>query len=196
MKRPQAFKFVLRPNGEQKRAMYRFAGCCRFVYNKALALQKEHYDAGNKFISYVSMAAKLPIWKRDLQFSWLKSAPSQALQHALKDLDRAYHNFFAKGWGEFRRQLAYKMVWNGGIMLAVAPQNTSQTCPSCTHIAKDNRRTQARFLCIHCGYENNADVVGAVNILERGHRLLACGELVQSDHFVKQEPIEVTQAFA
>ena len=96
MKRLQAFKFELMPTGEQKRLMSRFSGTCRFVYNKALALQKENYETGNKFISYGAMAAFLPIWKRDPDFSWLKEAPSQALQHALKDLDKAYSNFFAK----------------------------------------------------------------------------------------------------
>src|SRR3990170_7429249 len=50
MKRLQAFRFELMPNGEQQRNMRRFAGSCRFVYNKALALQKENYDAKNKFI--------------------------------------------------------------------------------------------------------------------------------------------------
>ncbi|MHB1530281.1 MAG: RNA-guided endonuclease InsQ/TnpB family protein, partial [Acidiferrobacteraceae bacterium] len=44
-----------------------------------------------------------------------------------------------------------------------------------------------------CGYENNADRVGAINVLERGHRLLACGEWVQSGRSVKQEPTEVSQ---
>ena len=101
-----------------------------------------------------------------------------------------------QGWGEFRRQLCYKMVWNGGILLAVPPHNTSRTCPFCACVSKDKRLTQEKFLCIDCGYENNADVVGAINILERGHRLLACGEMVQSDRSVKQEPTEVTQAVA
>ena len=84
-----------------------------------------------------------------------------------------------QGWGEFRRQLDYKVVWSGGMLLAAPPQNTSRTCPCCGHISKDNRLTQAQFLCVDCGYENNADVVGAINVLERGYRLLACGELAQ-----------------
>ncbi len=41
MKRLQAFKYELQPNGEQQRAMRRFAGSCRFVFNKALALQHD-----------------------------------------------------------------------------------------------------------------------------------------------------------
>ncbi|MDY0272818.1 MAG: transposase, partial [Advenella sp.] len=96
MQRLQAFKFELMPNGEQQRAMRCFAGSCRFVYNKALAMQKENREAGNKFIGYVPMAANLPIWKRETGQEWLKEAPSQALQHALKDLEKAYKNYFAK----------------------------------------------------------------------------------------------------
>ena len=400
MQRLQAFKYELMPNGEQQRDMRRFAGACRFVYNKALALQKENHEAGNKYIGYVPMAANLPIWKREPDTVWLKETPSQALQHALKDLDKAYSNFFAKradfprfkkkdsgdafrypdpkqikfdqtndrillpklgwiryrnsrdilgevrnvtisqsggkwfasiqtqreveqplptattaigidvgitrfatmsdgsfiaplnsfkkhqqrlaryqrrmsrkvkfsnnwkkakakvqkihtgiatarkdflhktsttisqnhalvciedlqvrnmsksskgnseqpgkmvkqksglnrsildqGWGEFRRQLAYKVVWHGGMLLAVPPHHTSQTCPACDHVSKDNRQTQAKFLCVDCGYENHADVVGAINILERGYRLLACGESAHSGRSMKQEPTEAT----
>ena len=51
MERIQAFKYELRPNGEQQRLMRRFAGSCRFVYNKALALQKERYEQGEKKLS-------------------------------------------------------------------------------------------------------------------------------------------------
>ena len=401
MQRLQAFQFELMPDGEQQRDMRRFAGSCRFVYNKALAMQIENHEAGNKFIGYVPMAANLPIWKREAGQEWLKDAPSQALQHALKDLEKAYKNFFAKradfprfkrknsgdsfrypepkqikldqtnsrillpklgwlryrnsrdvlgevrnttvsqsggkwfvsiqtereilqplptatsaigidvgiarfatmsdenyiaplnsfkkhqqrlaryqrrmshkvkfsnnwkkakakvqkihtgianarkdflhkttttisqnhalvciedlqvrnmsksskgsneqhgkmvkqksglnraildqGWGEFRRQLAYKVVWHGGMLLAVPPHNTSRTCPCCGHISKDNRQTQAKFLCVDCGYKNHADVVGAINVLERGYRLLACGDSVQQGRSMKQEPTEATR---
>jgi putative transposase len=98
-----------------------------------------------------------------------------------------------QGWFEFRRQLEYKQAWLGGEVLAVPPRNTSQTCPACGYVSAENRQTQARFACVECGYENNADLVGAINILERGHRLLACGELAQSGRSVKQEPTEVSQ---
>ncbi len=94
-----------------------------------------------------------------------------------------------QGWGEFRRQLDYKMAWKGGMLFAVPPHHTSQTCPCCGHVSKDNRQTQARFACVECGYENHADHVGAVNILERGHRLSACGDAALS-RSVKQEPTE------
>jgi len=94
MQRLQAFKYELIPTGEQLRDMRRFAGSCRFVFNKALALQTANYEAGNKFIRYVGMANLLPAWKSE--FPWLKESPSQALQHSLKNLDRAFTNFFEK----------------------------------------------------------------------------------------------------
>ncbi|VWC59969.1 RNA-guided endonuclease InsQ/TnpB family protein [Burkholderia lata] len=398
MRRLQAFKFELMPNGEQQRDMRRFAGACRFVYNKVLALQKENYEAGGKFIGYVAMARHLTEWRNGSETPWLKDAPVHPLQHALKDMERAYKNFFAKraafpkfkkrgqrdsfrypdpkqfkldqpngriflpklgwmrlrlsrpvlgelrnatvsfnagkwcvsiqtereveqpvphatsvigidvgiarfatmsdgtfltplnsfrkhearlrrcqramsrkakfsnnwkkakarvqriharignarhdylhkvtttisknhamvciedlqvrnmsrsaagstdapgrnvraksglnkaildqGWFEFRRQLEYKLAWNGGWLVAVSPANTSRTCPACGYVSADNRTTQEKFACVECRYAENADVVGALNILARGHRVAACGEPVKSGRSMKQEPAE------
>lgn len=81
-----------------------------------------------------------------------------------------------QGWFEFRRQLEYKLAWAGGWLIAVPPSNTSRTCPACGHIYVGNRKTQAKFACVQCGFAENADVVGALNILARGHRVAACGE--------------------
>ncbi len=400
MQRLQAFKFELMPNGETERNLRRFAGSCRFVYNKALALQKENYEAGGKFIGYVAMAKQLTAWRNGNETPWLKDAPVHPLQHALKNLETAYRNFFQKraafpkfkkrgmgdsfrypdpkqikldqangrlflpklgwlryrnsrdvpgevrnatvslsggkwfvsiqtereveqpvtmavtavgidvgiarfatmsdgsyleplnsfrkhearlrryqramsrkvkfsnnwkkarvriqrihtkigncrrdylhkatttisqnhamvciedlqvrnmsksaagttevpgrnvraksglnksildqGWFEFRRQLDYKLQWNGGHLIVVPPRNTSRTCPYCGHVSANNRQTQAKFACVECGFEENADLVGAINILARGHRVAACGELVQSGRSVKQEPTEVS----
>ena len=377
MQRLQAFQYELMPDGNQQRAMRRFAGSCRFVFNKALALQNANREAGSKFIRYVEMANLLPAWK--IEFAWLRESPWQALQHALKNLDRAFTNFFEKraeyprfkkrgyadsfrfpqgfkldqansriflpklgwlryrnsrqvlgtvrnvtvsnrngkwlvslqtareveqpvaqgdavgidlgvvrfatlsdgtvfaphsrfkqdlaalgkaqramsrkkkfshhwkkakarvqrlhvrmanarrdylhktsttisknhamvvveqlqvsnmsrsaagsvehpgsnvrakaglnrsilnqGWAEFRRQLEYKMLWAGGQFLTVPPHNTSRRCPQCGHVCGENRRTQADFACIDCGYSENADLVGAINILRAGHARFAC----------------------
>ena len=73
-----------------------------------------------------------------------------------------------QSWSEFRRQLDYKSQWQGGALVAVPPHNTSRTCPCCGHTDKENRPTQAKFECVECGHTENADVVGAINILERG----------------------------
>ena len=98
-----------------------------------------------------------------------------------------------QGWYEFRRQLEYKQKWAGGEVLAVPAHHTSQICPSCSHVSSDNRQTQAHFECVECGYTNNADIVGAINVLARGHRVLACGETGLPDS-VKQEPVERCEA--
>ena len=391
------------PDGQQERQMRRFAGSCRFVFNKALALQKERYEQGEKKLGYAGLCKLLTEWRNSTETAWLADAPAHPLQQTLKDLERAYTNFFAKradfprfkkkgqsdsfrypdpkqikldqannrlflpklgwlryrnsrevlgavknitvsqscgewfvsiqterevepplphgetigidmgiarfatmsdgsyieplnsfkkhqqrlakyqrrmsrkvkfssnwkkakarvqrihtriantrkdflhkascqisqnhamiaiedlqvrnmsksakgdseqhgkmvkqksglnrsildqGWAEFRRQLEYKAAWNGGFVVAVPPHYTSQACPCCGHVSKNNRQTQAKFKCVECGFEENADVVGAINILARGHRVLACGEPAQSGRSVKQEPTEATQAIA
>ncbi|MFW9596294.1 MAG: RNA-guided endonuclease InsQ/TnpB family protein [Macromonas sp.] len=408
MQRLQSFQYELRPNGQQVRQLRRFAGACRFVFNKALALQQERHAAGEKRFTYAQLCQTLTAWKKQPELLWLNEAPSQPLQQALRSLERADINFFEKraafprfkkkgqsesfrypqgfqldqangriflpklgwmrlrlsrpvlgtlknvtvslragkwfvsiqtereveppvpqatsaigidmgiarfatfsdgdfleplnsfkrhqvrlaryqrrmarktkfssnwkkakakvqqlharitncrndflhkataaisqnhtlvciedlqvgnmsksakgdskkpgknvkaktglnrsimdqGWYEFRRQLMYKLEWSGGMLVAVPPHNTSRTCPCCGHISPDNRRTQAQFLCVQCGYQNHADVVGAMNILERGLRLLACGEDVRRAKVarpkraasVKQEPAEATRA--
>ncbi len=133
----------------------------------------------------------------DLQIAAMsKSAKGNCEQHGRQVRQKAGLNraILDQGWGEFRRQLAYKLEWNGGIFLAVDPKNTSRTCPACQHVCADNRKTQAEFACVRCGYSHHADVVGAINILERGHRLLACGEKTQSGRSRKQEPTEASCA--
>lgn len=96
MQRLQAFKFELMPNGQQQRDMRRFAGACRFVFNKALALQKERYTQGEKKLGYSGLCKSLTEWKIQLETLWLAETPSQALRQTLKDLERAYTNFFQK----------------------------------------------------------------------------------------------------
>lgn len=93
-----------------------------------------------------------------------------------------------QGWGMFVSFLEYKQVWSGGDVLKVNPQYTSQTCPCCGHKSKDNRLTQAKFKCVECDFTENADLVGALNVLARGHRVLACGEK-SLDFLTKQEPV-------
>ncbi|WP_443193661.1 zinc ribbon domain-containing protein [Mycetohabitans sp. B46] len=55
-----------------------------------------------------------------------------------------------------------------------AAQNTSRTCPACRHVSADNRQRQAQFRCVACGFEENADLVGAINLLRVGHARCAC----------------------
>ncbi|PWW46766.1 RNA-guided endonuclease InsQ/TnpB family protein [Melaminivora alkalimesophila] len=96
MQRLQAFKYELRPDGQQERQMRRFAGSCRFVFNKALALHKERYERGQKKLGYAGLCKLLTEWRGSMETAWLADAPVHPLQQTLKDLERAYSNFFAK----------------------------------------------------------------------------------------------------
>ena len=66
--------------------------------------------------------------------------------------------------GELRRNLEYKC----GRLVEVNPAYTSQTCSRCGHAEKENRKTQARFLCVSCGFASNADTNAAINIRRLG----------------------------
>ena len=96
MHRLQAYKYELMPNGQQHLDMRRFAGSCRFVFNKALAMQKARYEAGEKKLGYAGLCSRLTEWRNGTETPWLKDAPVHPLQQTLKDLERAYANFFAK----------------------------------------------------------------------------------------------------
>src|SRR6516165_10154833 len=96
MQRLQAFKCELISVGEQVRLMRRFAGSCRFVYNKALVLQKERYEQGQKKLGYAGLCRLLTAWRNSPGTAWLADVPTHPLQQSLKDMERAYANFFAK----------------------------------------------------------------------------------------------------
>ena len=96
MKRRQAFRFETRPKGWQRQRLRRFAGACRFLFNRALALQKERYQQGHKRLSYADLCRLLTLWRHAPETSWLAEAPVHPLQQTLKDLERAYANFFAQ----------------------------------------------------------------------------------------------------
>ena len=96
MQRLQADKYELMPDGQQERQMRRFAGSCRFVFNKALALQKQRDEQGEKKLGYAGLCKLLTEWRNGADTPWLSDAPVHPLQQTLKDLERAYSNFFAK----------------------------------------------------------------------------------------------------
>ncbi len=76
--------------------MRRFAGTCRFVFNQGLALQKERYERGEKKLGYAGLCKMLTEWRHSKKTPWLKGGPVHPQQQTLKDLERAYSNFFAK----------------------------------------------------------------------------------------------------
>ena len=118
------------------------------------------------------------VYVEDLQVKNMsKSAKGTVEKHGkmVKQKSGLNRAILDQAWYEFWRQLEYKLRWRGGQLIPVSPQYTSQCCPACGHTAKENRTTQALFACVQCGYSNNADVVGAMNVLQRGRALSAAG---------------------
>lgn len=74
------------------------------------------------------------------------------------------------GWGKLERCLSYK----SNVIKVPAPY-TSQRCHACGHTKKANRKTQADFICLSCGYSGNADHNAALNILAFGTGAAARG---------------------
>jgi putative transposase len=89
MKQHRAYKFRLKTNRPE---FHRFAGICRWVWNEGVKTHEARYAAGEKFLGYVDMSRELTEWKKAHPF--LRIAPSHCLQNVLKDLDKAYREFF------------------------------------------------------------------------------------------------------
>ena len=77
---------------------------------------------------------------------------------------RRLHSWSFARLGSF---VSYKAALRGVKIAKVDPMDTSRRCPTCGLIDKKNRRTQNTFRCVRCGYERNADLVGAWNIRDR-----------------------------
>jgi putative transposase len=69
------------------------------------------------------------------------------------------------GLGRLVQRTIQKSAYLGGVVILVDPKYTSQCCSSCKHTSKANRKNQAEFKCIECGFETNADWNAATNIL-------------------------------
>ena len=73
------------------------------------------------------------------------------------------------GWAFFqlRSFVEYKAKRAGVPVVLVDPRNTSRTCSACGHCDKANRKSQAEFACLQCGFSENADLNAARNIRAR-----------------------------
>jgi len=78
---------------------------------------------------------------------------------------RATHSSWA--FAQLREFVSYKAALAGIPVVFVDPANTSRTCPSCGCIDKRNRKSQAQFSCVRCGFSGLADHIAACNIASR-----------------------------
>ncbi|MEX2542456.1 MAG: transposase [Trueperaceae bacterium] len=98
----KVYRFRVDPTPAQAEQMYSMAGAKRFVFNWALARRKDHYAEHGEGLSAKVLSAELTALKKQPDSEWLKGVDSQLLQQALRDVDRAFQNFFDKR-GRFPR---------------------------------------------------------------------------------------------
>lgn len=91
----KAIKVRLYPNKTQRSLINQILGCSRFVYNWGLEKRITDYNNGIK-TGYFQTCKMLTELKYIAEFSFLKTCEAIALQESLRDLDRAYTNFFEK----------------------------------------------------------------------------------------------------
>jgi len=90
----KAYKYRIYPNKKQQDLIKKTFDCTRFVYNHYLAKKIELYEENKTSLTYNQCCADLTNLKKELK--WLKEVDNRALQNSLRDLDRAYQNFFKK----------------------------------------------------------------------------------------------------
>ena len=89
----KAFKFRIYPNKIQQTKLAKQFGAARFVYNHYRAVREGYYLDTGTGLTYNDCTTDLADMLK-AEYPWLKEANAQVLQQALKDLDRAYVNFF------------------------------------------------------------------------------------------------------
>ena len=69
-------------------------------------MQIARYERGERKLGYTGLCELLTQWRNSAERPWLRDAPAHPLQQALKDLERAYRNFFARraGFPRFKKR--------------------------------------------------------------------------------------------
>ncbi|MFI1045434.1 RNA-guided endonuclease InsQ/TnpB family protein [Streptomyces griseoruber] len=92
----RAFRYRFYPTDEQAAELSRTFGCVRFVYNTALEERTRAWYGEQRRISYVESSAALTEWKKTEELAFLTEVSSVPLQQALRHLQTAFGNFFAR----------------------------------------------------------------------------------------------------
>lgn len=89
------YQFRLYPTHGQQTSLARTFGCARVVYNDALRIRQDAHAAKLPFPKSGDLSKRLITQaKKTPERAWLANAPVGVMQHALRDLDQAYRNFF------------------------------------------------------------------------------------------------------
>ena len=89
------YRYRAYPKPGQKQPIAALFGCVRVVYNDALVYAEKSYKDTKEKPSHQELSARLTILKKTTEKRWLSEVSAVPLQQSLRDLDRAYTNFFA-----------------------------------------------------------------------------------------------------
>ena len=107
----KAVRYRLETTPEQENLLARAAGCVRFVWNRALAIQKSYLEHGCGLLSYVDMAKCLTTWRHSEAFGFLAESPSMSQQQTLMNLTRALKDALdknsAKKFPKFKKKFVH-----------------------------------------------------------------------------------------
>ncbi len=103
-----AHRIRLVPTADQESYFARACGVARFAYNWALAEWQRQYAAGEK-PSEAALRKQLNALKHE-QFPWMREVTKNAPQQGIKNLGRAYANFFEDLKKYRRKELPWKRV--------------------------------------------------------------------------------------
>ena len=70
------YKFRIYPTKSQEILLAKTFGCCRYVYNRALALKTAIYEKEKKGISVFQLTNEMVKWKGCEETMWLKEVNS------------------------------------------------------------------------------------------------------------------------
>ena len=120
MKINKAYNFRLYPNKADQDLLSKHFGSARFIYNTMLKFKKFYYDELKINLSYAELNKALTHLKKLEEYTWLNEVNSQTLQATLKNLDKAYKNFFEDraSFPKFKSKKTHRFSFN-------IPQNIS-----------------------------------------------------------------------
>ena len=124
----RAYRFRFYPSPAQEQILAQTFGCARFAYNHMLRLRTDAWFERGERVSYHATSAALTALKRTPEHAWLNEVSSVPVQQALRHLNTAFANFFAKRarYPRFKRKDGPQAAeyttsafrWNGELHLA------------------------------------------------------------------------------
>jgi putative transposase len=115
MQKERAYKYRFYPTDEQAKNLAQTFGCARFVYNHGLELRTKAWQRDQVSMSYEDTCAELTEFKKRPEVAFLSDVSAAVLQQSLRNLNRAFENFFDKRakYPDFKKKFGKQSVRYG-----------------------------------------------------------------------------------